>query len=129
MRFKALATAPVRLARKAFSAMRWAGGRSWSLITWPRTHFDYAAEVGDGTGSSIVVAVVGWMARAFPEGPAQVVRVESDGTRTPQPRHPMARKIERPNKFYSGVALWMATIVDWATTGNAYWLKSRDDLG
>jgi HK97 family phage portal protein len=118
-------------AKKAAQAflMRHPGAQmalSWLL---PRTRFDYAREVGDGTGSSIVMAVVGWICRTFPEAGLVVVRLERDGTRTRQVGHRMALLIERPNDAYSGVLLWMATLLDWLIDGNAYWLKVRNGYG
>ncbi len=121
-------TAPFRFAGSAVKAlaMTWSGqGRSWWSLILPRTSFDYAKEIGDGTKSNIVVACVNWMARTFPEAPLMVFEERPDGTREKRVGHPMAEKVERPNPFYSGVLMWMATIVDWNTTGNAYWLKVR----
>jgi hypothetical protein len=40
--------------------------------------------------------------------------------------HEMLRLLRRPNPFFSGRVLWMATITDWNVDGNAYWLKIRD---
>jgi len=42
------------------------------------------------------------------------------------PRHPLAALVDKPNAYYDGVALWMATLVSWCITGNAYWLIVRD---
>lgn len=110
--------------------MRHAGGAR-NALSWllPRTRFDYAREVGDGTGSAIVMAVVGWICRTFPEAPLHVIRIEGDGTRTVQVGHRLAFLIERPNDAYSGVLLWMATLLDWLINGNAYWLKVRNYAG
>lgn len=120
-------TAPFRAVGSGLKALGWSrmGGSlfgGWRLLL-PRTNFDYGAEVGDGTGSSIVVAVVNWMARTFPEAPVIVV----DGKHQQVNDHPMPALIERPNAYFSGVLLWMAIIVDWATSGNAYWLKVRSE--
>jgi len=106
--------------------MRWPGssGNWWGWLL-PRSRFDYAKEVGDGTGSSIVVACVNWIARAFPEAPVVVVDEQEDGSAVIVGRHTMPQLIERPNPEYSGVLMWMATLVDWTTTGNGYWLKVR----
>ncbi|KKM86471.1 hypothetical protein LCGC14_1278670 [marine sediment metagenome] len=111
-------------------AMTWSGQmRSWWSVILPRTDFDYAKEIGDGSKSNIVVACVNWMARTFPEAPLMVFEERPDGTREKRVGHPMAEKVERPNPFYSGVLMWMATIVDWNTSGNAYWLKVRSASG
>lgn len=99
---------------------------AWSFLL-NRTRFDYRAEVGDPATNSIVGAVVGWIARNFPEAPVRIVK---EGTTEiaymPAATGPgyMLRLLERPNAYYSGVAQWMATIVDFIR-GDAYWLKVR----
>lgn len=126
IRVTKLLTAPWRALKAALTSMRWTGAqRYWWQLGLPRTRFNYGAEIGDGSGSSIVQAVVGWIARNFPEAPLQAVEIQPDGTRRPIVGHRMTERIERPNAYYSGVLLWMATIVDWAVDGNGYWLKRR----
>lgn len=118
----------VRLALKSFT-MRFSGyGGRWSLLLG-RTRYDYAADVGDGTRNSIVIACVNWICRTFPEAPVQVVRIGSDGKREVLRDHPMVTLVERPNSFYSGPLLWMATLLDWTVSGNAYWVKVRSAAG
>jgi HK97 family phage portal protein len=111
--------------------MRWSGQARdwWSAFFLPRTRFDYAREIGDGRRSNIVVACINWIARTFPEAPVQVVEEKPDGVREIVPGHEMARLIEKPNDFYSGVLLWKATAADCELTGNGYWLKIRSELG
>lgn len=100
---------------------------SWLL---PNTEFDYERVVGDGRGSSLIVACAMWMARTFPEAPIRVKTRGQDGLDVPIPVHPMSMLIERPNPYYSGVDLIMASIIDCGyTNGNAYWLKVRSALG
>lgn len=122
--FLRLLTAP---ARAGFKALRFTGQTaSWSTALLPRTKYNYAREVGDGRGSSVVMAPINWMARTFPEAPVQVSQpVDEGGDLEPVTPHPMVELIERPNPFYSGVVLWMATISDYGLDGNAYWLKLR----
>ena len=98
-----------------------------------RTRYDYKTEVGDAATNSIVVAVVGWIARNFPEAPVRIAREpsnENDPITYIQPRATgpgfMLKLLERPNEYYSGVLQWMATITDVKCTGNAYWLKVRN---
>jgi hypothetical protein len=123
-------TAPFRAVGSGFKGLTgWSRTRSWLFgnygLLLPRSTFDYGGEVGDGTGSSIVVAVVNWMARTVPEAPVIIV----DKRHQLIEDHPMPALIERPNPYHSGVLLWIATLVDWATTGNAYWLKVRSQAG
>lgn len=131
MKWRRAATVPFRAlgrALKAFS-MRWSGATSWRPYFLPRTRFDYAAEIGDGRNSNIIVACINWVARAFPEAPVIVVEEKPDGTRETIPGHKMPQKLERPNPYYSGVLMWMATIADFEASGNGYWLKQRARLG
>lgn len=119
-----------RLARalKAFR-MRWTGAtRSWFWAGAPAP-VDYARAVGDGRSSAVVMACVLWLCRTFPEAPIQVARRQRDGSLETVPRHALTQLITTPNPAYSGVLLWMATIGDWMTTGNAYWAKVRSANG
>src|SRR3972149_6101238 len=108
------------------AAMPWSGraGPFWQFLL-PRTRFDYGKEVGDGTGNSIVVACVNWIARTFPEAPVIVLNEGKDGQLIKVPRHPFPRLIDRPNPYSPGPLLWHATLDDRTTTGNAYWVKVR----
>ena len=129
--------------RKAWGAIRRLPGRAakqFSIVFrgtqhWvfdnllARTNFDYKNAVGDGTKSNIIVAITNWAARNFPEAPLQVREEQSDGTDEVLVNHPMIQRINRPNSFYSGVLLWMATIVDWSINGNTYWAKVRSGAG
>ena len=105
---------------KAITSMVFGNTNPWSWIL-PRTKFDYKAEVGDGLGSSTIMAPVLWIARTFPEAP---VMVFSDGEMVPE--HDMLKLIRKPNPFYSGLTLEMATIISFVTNGNAYWIKIRN---
>lgn len=91
------------------------------------TRFDYQSEVNPAT-SSIVMAVVFWIMRTFPEAPPRVSR-RSGIELTPVPDHRLIQLLRRPNPYYSGILLWMATIVSWMLTGNAYWIKVRSQIG
>jgi HK97 family phage portal protein len=87
-------------------------------------------KVGDGSGSSIVMAAVGWIARNFPEAPVRVQRRNDDGELEVATDDVAAdaflELLRRPNDWYSGPLLWMATLVDYWVRGNAYWVKIRD---
>ena len=80
---------------------------------------------GAADSNSIVLAVVGWVARTFPEAPLRAY------TRTPEGDevvfdHDLELLVEQPNEFYAGPLLWMATLADYFLDGNAYWLKVRN---
>jgi HK97 family phage portal protein len=108
-------------------------GAGWSILLG-RTNINYRSAVGDAGTNSIVVSVVGWLARNFPEAPVRLRRLQPDGTAQvipPAQDGPgfMLRLLERPNAYFSGVLQWMATIVDLYIDGNAYWLKVRNEAG
>jgi HK97 family phage portal protein len=117
---------------KAFSmAFSGRGSSLWSAFVG-RTKYDYASAVGDGTGNSIVAATLGWIARNFPEAPVRIRKKDDDGewSTTDDPgANRMIDLLRRPNAYFSGVLLWMATIVDFWTHGNAVWLKVRGGPG
>lgn len=115
------------------------GGRSGSYgwrVFLNRTRIDYQSALNDPFGNSIVVAVVGWIARTFPEAPVEITR-EVSGAGAGRERVPraiagpgaMLRLLERPNRYFSGVLLMMAVVVDLYTTGNAYLVKVRNGSG
>lgn len=100
------------------------GSNAW---TWgPSSKFDKEISNEKLVDSSIVAAVLGWIVRTFPEAPLVVKKRTSTKDYEIVDDHAMSALIDSPNKFYSGVILWMATIVDWWVDGNAYWLKIRD---
>lgn len=131
LRFGAAALATVGNGVAMGASMLFARGRGWGLLL-NRTKIDYRSEIGDPSTNSIVGAVVGWIARNFPESPVRIVR---EGTNEPayQPAATgpgfMLRLLERPNEYYSGVLQWMATLVDWICRGDAYWIKVRSSSG
>jgi HK97 family phage portal protein len=100
--------------------------RMWNLAG---TRRDYLREVGDGTSSSTVAAVLNWIARTFPEAPPTLWQELDNGQEEQVRQHPMLQILRRPNSFYNGVILWMATVVDYVADGNAYWIKIRDNGG
>ncbi len=105
---------------KAISAMVFSRGPGWGWLL-PRTKFDYAREVGDGLGSSTIMAPVLWIARTFPEAPVTVLT--DDGM---DHDHDMLKVIRKPNDFYSGLTLEKATLISFTINGNAYWIKIRN---
>lgn len=106
-------------------------GRSSILVMYARTAIDYRNEVGDPMQSSIIAAIVGWIARNFPDAPVRIVRRDgADNVVFTFPKSiagpgALLKLLEVPNRWYSGIVLWMATVVDFVVHGNAYWLKVR----
>lgn len=115
------------------AAMRWSGQGGGStglaqIFRLGRTRYDYYTDVLDGRGNSIVMSCVLWICRNFPQADFQVVEINSDGTKNPQPLHELALAIKNPNPFYSDDALWHATLSDLTVTGNAYWMIAKGEF-
>lgn len=106
--------------------------RSWSSVIYARTRFNYRADVGDPMHNSIIAALLGWIARNFPEAPIQILRLTPDGPVAVAPAATgpgaMLRLLERPNPFYAGPVQWAATIIDYMVA-DAYWFKVRNESG
>lgn len=122
----------LRMGTKAFRmAFQGTGGSLWSAFLG-RTEYDYKGAVGDGTGNSIVGATLGWIARNFPEAPVRIREKGDDGEWTSTEDVGANRMIDllrMPNPYFSGILLWMATIVDFWVHGNAFWVKVRGGPG
>lgn len=112
---------------KALTAMRHGGAAPYWLGTIRRTRIDYAREVGDFLDASVVTAPVQWIQRAFGELTPRMVRGERE--REEVHGHPLPRLLERPNPAYGAELLRAATLWEYLTDGNAYWLKVRNRLG
>lgn len=111
------------LGRGVKAAMRWASSPAWSW-SFGRSR-RYAMDVGNGSGSSIVMACVNWVCRTFPEAPMVIERRDLEGVWNADVDHECAELLENPNPYYSGALLSMATEADYALSGNAYWIKLR----
>lgn len=94
-----------------------------------RTRYNFARDVGDGTGSSSIMGPVQWIQRTFPEAPLMVTKASAVSVNQEVVDHPLTKLINEPNKFYGGSHLWMATIFSWCLSGNAYWYKVRNRIG
>lgn len=94
----------------------------------PRSYRNYQRDVSDGAQSSIVLACVGWICRNFPEAPVKLEQKKGTDWEIVDD-HDMLDLLERPNPFYSGVAMWHATLFDWTVYGNAYWIKVKSRGG
>ena len=89
----------------------------------PRTKIDYRNEVGEGYGSSTVMAPLLWIMRTYPEAP---IAINKDDDVIDD--HRMIALLRKPNPFYSGRTLAMGTILSFTGNGNAYWLKVRNAM-
>lgn len=120
------------------------GGTTWetqriysSVVEMQNAHFrssdegtiDYVSEVGDPTGSSLVMAAVRWLGNTLPEAPLLVKEVTQKGDAQEVQNHPMVELLRRPNPYYSGSTLWKAFSLSWIIAGNCYLLKVRNGSG
>jgi HK97 family phage portal protein len=112
---------------KAFD-MRFPGRTAMARYGMPRSRINWRREVGDGLGSSVVMAPILFVAKTFPEAPLRISVVDADGTEAPVYDHPMLELLDRPNDAYPGELLWMASQIDYLSSGNAFWLKVRGPL-
>lgn len=114
------------------------GGGNWRF--WPLSdtatlqalqqgagRFDYPGTVGDGLDSSVLSAPLCWIMRTFPEAPAVVQELVKERWQINR-GHKMAALMAKPNPFYDGRLLWMATALDFQF-GEAFWLKIRNAIG
>ncbi|MBV2147898.1 phage portal protein [Sphingobium sp. AS12] len=116
-------------AAKAVSSMLHPGAPPFLSQFLKRTRFDYRKEVGDGLDSSVVTAPVMWIGRALPEANLIVRLKKANGDVEDMPGHAMLALIQNPNPFYGDIALWMATLVSFLISGNAYWIIVRNGAG
>lgn len=100
----------------------------WRFFGLPATRVDYLTKVGDGTGSSTVTAPLFWVCRTFPEAPPALWRQLENDQEEKVTRHALLRLLVRPNPFYTGQTLWMASVLDYQVDGNAYWFKVRNRM-
>jgi HK97 family phage portal protein len=99
-----------------------------STFVVPRSQRDYRKDIGDGLGSSVIMAPTQFIMRVFPE--ARPMIWEKEGLKqVGLPDHRLLKLLNQPNDFYSGTVLWASTVLSYAIAGNAYWLKVRDNEG
>lgn len=94
----------------------------------PDSKVDYAREVGDGLGSSVLMAPLNWMMRNFPEAPPIVEKRNRQKQWVEDSPNDLITLLRRPNPYYGGLQLAMATTLD-ISFGNAYWIKIRNAMG
>lgn len=123
---------------KSLRQMQHASAVQWTF--WPYSdslnprEFDYGLAVGDGLDSSLVSPVLCFFMRTFPEARTVVQQLEDEQWRTIRRSHgntrvrPLRELLARPNPFYGGRNLWMATCLDYCF-GEAFWLKIRNVIG
>lgn len=93
----------------------------YSVLRLVGTKHDYEAVVGDGQGSSVVMAPLMWLARNSVQANIELCKAE-DSELVP---HPMVNLLRRPNEHYNGKHLQMALLLSLCSSGNAYVVKVR----
>jgi len=87
-----------------------------------RTKRDYSAMLTDPTSSSLIMAVLLWITRRWPEAPLYLENGKGDAIY----EHPMLKLLNRPNPNYSGTVLWFGAILSLVWDGNGYIIKVRN---
>lgn len=123
--FNSLTRALVAHGLKQLTQMRHPSGSSFLVSLLSRTKYDYRRDVGDGTGSSVIMGPVQFIQRTLPEAPLKILRGDGDEQEFID-GHPLEMIIKNPNPFYGGLDLWAGTILSWCISGNAYWLVIRN---
>ena len=82
---------------KSLAEMVFGGYSEYWGFKLPNTKYNYAKEVGDFLGSSVVMAPILWITRTFPEAPL-ALELEKELIHD----HDMLELIQKPNAFYSG---------------------------
>lgn len=78
--------------------------------------------------NSVVMAVIKWVTRVFPESPLIVERLDGDQYETVQ-AHKLTQLLKRPNEYYSGNLLLNGLLLSLLVDGNAYIVKMRSAAG
>ena len=115
-------TSTVGRLRQALQRMIFGRGRALRGWWGIDTNIDYEHEVGDAGRSDIVSSLVGWKQNVFPEAPLRLQEMDDAGKLQPVVKHPLLSLLRAPNPLYHGLALWKATIWDYAIDGNAFWM-------
>jgi len=80
-------------------------------------------KVDSGFRSSIIMAPLLWFVRNVPQSK---IIIKKDGAVDPE--HDIVKLIKRPNPYYGRYNLIGATVLSLVYSGNAYWVKVRDNL-
>lgn len=93
------------------------------------TTIDYRRDVGRFEDSSLVMPIVNDTGIAIAEAEPSVRRRDAQGKWQPEPDHPMAELIKRPNQFFIWEDYCGALSLSWWIDGNVYFYKVRDNSG
>lgn len=114
--------------RVRLSQMIHSGEGSRLFDHMPGTNFNYERDVVPMLNSAVAATVL-WIARNFPEAPLVVWETDDDGNETVVQGHRVAELVRHPNPFYTGGLMMFSTLIELLVTGNAFWLKDRNEDG
>lgn len=109
--------------KKALKEMTHSGIVNFFGALFNRSQRDYGKMLADPTTSSLIMAVVLWIVRRWPEAPVYLTDKKDNAIYD----HPMLDLMQHPNKFYSGTSLWFGTLMSFVWDGNGYWIKIKNE--
>jgi HK97 family phage portal protein len=96
-----------------------------SFLKWVTNgNRNYQSQLTDPTDKSLIMAVLLWIARRWPEAPMYLERNMGKKDEAIY-EHPLLAKLKRPNAYYSGNTLWFGVILSLVWDGNGYIVKVR----
>lgn len=111
-------------AAKALSSdeMRHSTGQAVFLTMLDAPDVDtMARDVGDGTGSDVLMTPIRWLQRAMSQSPLMVIDEEGAAV----PTNALQALLDKPNEFYSMQHLLAGTVFSLVTDGNGYWIPAQ----
>jgi HK97 family phage portal protein len=106
---------------------RFAFGMLGGLL--PGTDINWWQEVKDPTANATVHGCLRWIVDNIQEPELKVYTRGRDREPQETDQHPLLELLDEPNPEYDGKALLAACAVDYATVGDAYILKERNNRG
>lgn len=122
------------LAEFVFPNTTYFGGGSQGFGWMSLTGGDTAAETSpyrnvNAYNSSVVMAFINWIVKAFREAEEQTYRKMEDGSHKVLPTHRFTRFIRSPNPYYNFNKMLSVTLISYFLDGNGYWFKERGEGG
>lgn len=114
--------------KKALAEMQHSALNTFLGALFGRGRKDYSHQLEDVTGSSLIMSVLLWIVRRWPEAPMYLEKVGAKPGAKGDAiyDHPMLTLLGRPNSFYSGAELWFGAILSLVWDGNGYIVKVRN---
>ena len=109
--------------KKALKEMTHSGLVNFFGALFNRSQRDYGKMLADPTTSSLIMSVVLWIVRRWPEAPVYLTDKKDNAIYD----HPMLELMQHPNKFYSGTSLWFGMLMSFVWDGNGYWIKIKNE--